>query len=71
MGIRNIARYLKISVTTVQNKIIEIAKGINKPCSFQQNQNYQIDEMKTFIKTKEEGGIWIFYALEKKTRKVI
>ena len=68
MGIRNIARVMEISINTVVRAIKRIARNIRKPSSFKHNQKCQVNEMRTFIKNKKEGIIWLFYALNKETK---
>ena len=69
LGIRNTARILKISTTTLLKRIIAIAKKIPSQPIFKYK-TYEVDEIRTFIKNKEKP-IWIVYALERKTRQVV
>lgn len=69
LGIRSTARILRISTTTLTKKIIAIAKGIKAP-AIQKNKSYQVDEMRTFIK-KKNNLYWIAYALQQETKKVV
>ncbi|MDO3425475.1 IS1 family transposase [Chryseobacterium sp. APV1] len=68
-GIRSTARLLKISPTTLLTRIITIAKKIVQP-SIPKGKTYQVDEMRTYVKRKDKL-IWIVYALEKQTNKVV
>lgn len=69
LGIRSTARVLQISATTLLKRIINIAENISKPfISF--GKEYEVDEIRTFIKRKEKL-IWIVYALEKTSKKVV
>lgn len=69
LGIRSTARVLKIANTTLLKRIIAIAKGIpNQPIA--RGKTFEVDEMRSFIKNKE-NQIWIVYALERKTKKVV
>lgn len=68
-GIRSTARLLKISPTTLLARIITIAQNIIQP-SIPKGKNYQVDEMRTYIKRKDKL-FWIVYALEKQTKKVV
>jgi insertion element IS1 protein InsB len=69
MGIRSTARILQISTTTLLKRIRAIALHIPNPIiSF--GKSYEVDQMRTFIKRKE-NLIWIVYALEKESKKVI
>ena len=69
LGIRSTARILKISPTTLLARIITIAKNIAQP-PILKRKSYEVDEMRTFIK-KKNRLVWIVYALEKQTKKVI
>ena len=69
LGIRNTARILKISTTTLLKRIIAIAKKIPSQPIFKYK-TYEVDEIRTFIKNKEKP-IWIVYALERKTKQVV
>jgi insertion element IS1 protein InsB len=68
MGIRSTARVLQISPTTLLRRIIFIAQGIKQPL-VSINKVYEVDEIRTFIKSKNKL-IWIVYALERKSRNV-
>jgi insertion element IS1 protein InsB len=69
MGIRSMARILQISATTLLKRILTIGGCISKPLmSF--GKSYEMDEMRTFIKRKE-NLIWIAYAIEKESKKVV
>lgn len=68
MGIRNIARYLYISPTTVLQRILKISGTIQKP-QLALNQTYEIDEICTFIGSKE-NRIWICYRYCRATKSV-
>ncbi len=69
VGIRSIARLLRIAVNTVLNRIKKIAKSI-KPPPIILNQTYEIDELCTFVKNKE-NRIWVVYALCRENRRVV
>lgn len=68
LGIRSIARVLKISTTTLLKRIIEIADKIKIP-AIKFHQSYELDEMRTFIR-KKTNPIWIVYAIDKITKQV-
>ena len=70
VGIRSSARLLKISKDTVQRKILSIASKIRKP-PIKKGRVYELDEMCTYIGSKEKGKYWIAYAIDRKTRKPI
>jgi insertion element IS1 protein InsB len=67
-GIRSIGRLLQISKTTVQQRIIRIAKLIKKPpvCFYK---TYEVDEMCTYYRSKGRQ-LWIVYALQRDTKTV-
>lgn len=68
-GIRSIARLLQISITTVLRRILKISKQIRKP-AICLNQEYEIDELRTFYKNKGRL-LWIVYALQRNTGKIV
>lgn len=70
LGIRSIARVLKISITTVIRRIKGIARLVNKPFAVIRRGIYEIDELWTFI-GKKSNETWIAYSLERRGRKVI
>src|SRR5688572_26514611 len=49
IGIRGIARILRISITTVIRRIKQIGKAIDKPFNFIKNRIYEIDELWTYV----------------------
>lgn len=69
VSIRGISRILKISVTTVMKRILEISNSIESPVVIA-NAVYEVDEIKTFVGNKK-NHIWIAYALERKTKSVV
>lgn len=69
LGIRSTARVLKISTTTLLKRIVSIAQNIKSPI-ISMNKIYEVDEMRTYIKRKDKL-IWIVYALERETKRVI
>jgi IS1 family transposase/transposase-like protein len=69
VGIRSTGRILSISTTTVLKRIILIAKSIKTP-PISSGKIYEVDEMRSFISSKSRQ-IWIVYALQRKTKKVV
>lgn len=69
VGIRGIARILKISPTTVLERILVISAQIKKP-PIPFGRSYEVDEMMTFIGNKN-NRICVTYALDRKTRDVV
>lgn len=72
MGISSVATYLLIPKTTVQRKISQLASEKKKPKIFEDGQEYEMDEMQTYIKKNTpENYIYIIYAINRFTRNVI
>jgi transposase-like protein len=69
VGIRGVALLLGVSVNTVIKEIKKY-KDYRPLISFRQNQVYEIDEMRTYVKNKKRLR-WIAYAIERSTKKVI
>ncbi|OHT43949.1 IS1 family transposase [Flavobacterium tructae] len=69
LGIRSIARILKISTTTLLKRIVSIARSISKPI-ISKGKTYEVDELCTYIRHKK-NYIWLVYALEKNSRTVV
>jgi insertion element IS1 protein InsB len=69
-GIRSIGRILKISCTTVINRIKNIAKSTIRPFPILQGKEYEVDEMRTYIGNKKRL-YWVVYALRKDNKEVI
>jgi insertion element IS1 protein InsB len=69
-GIRSIGRILKISCTTVINRIKYIAKSIIRPLPIIQGKEYEVDEMRTYIGNKKRL-YWVVYALRRDNKEVI
>jgi insertion element IS1 protein InsB len=70
VGIRGIARILKIAVSTVIRKIKLIAASICKPFVPLNRAAFELDEVRTYIRNKE-NQCWIAYALCSETRQVV
>ncbi len=68
LGIRSTARILKISVTTLLKRILEIAGKIKLPV-LSSGKTYELDEMRFFIR-KKSNPMWLAYAIDKKTKTV-
>ena len=69
-GVRSISRILNISPKTVQARILKIAKTIKPPTFYKLGRKFEVYELWTFIKRKEDST-WITYAIERETRQVI
>lgn len=70
VGIRGIARVLKIAVNTVLRRIRRIAKKVIKPAIRRHQQALEVDELRTFIGYKG-NEYWLAYALNSRTGEVI
>jgi transposase-like protein/IS1 family transposase len=68
MGIRSIARILKISTTTLLKRIVAIANSISQPL-IPYYQTYELDEMRFFIR-KKSNVMWLVYAINKSTKEI-
>lgn len=69
LGIRSTARVLNISTTTLLKRIVDIAQSITQAV-ISKGKTYEVDEIRTFLKRKNKL-IWIVYALEKESKKVV
>lgn len=70
MGISNISRYLKISATTVMKRIKIIASKIKGPAIFPAQETYEVDEMYSFLGSKE-NQCWLIYSISREKRQVV
>jgi IS1 family transposase len=70
VGIRSMSRLLKISSSSVQRKLVILNKQVVQPIFIESNQEYEIDELRTYISNKK-NECWIIYAINKTTRQVI
>ena len=69
-GIRSTARILNISPKTILRRIIKIAKYLCRPYSILKGKSYEVDEMFTYIKHKD-NRICIAYSLEHESKNII
>ena len=69
LGIRSMARILKISTTTLLKRIIKLAKVTELP-KINNQRSYEVDELCTFVQHKNKR-IWIVYVLERETKHVV
>lgn len=69
-GIRSIARLLQISAVTVIRRIRVISKTISRRFPILKGKEYELDEMRTFIRSKTQL-YWIVYAMRKDTKEVV
>ena len=70
VGIRSVARITGISKANVVNKIKLLSSKTKNPLVKEDQQEYEVDELYTFIKNKDTP-CYLLYALNKQTRKVI
>jgi Transposase and inactivated derivatives, IS1 family len=69
-GISSISRLLHIAKSSVQRVIERVASKMVMPKYEEENQTYQIDELKTYCGNKN-NELWVIYAINKSTGKVI
>lgn len=69
-GIRGMSRILNISCTTVMKWKLIYSKDLIPPKSESDNHTYQIDEMYTFVKSKDKP-VWVMYSFDATTNKVV
>ena len=69
LGIRSTDRYLQISPTTLLKRLLEIASTFIPPKLTIEDQEFQVDELRTFHK-KLLKPIWITYTFSLHTRKI-
>ncbi|MBS1637735.1 MAG: IS1 family transposase [Bacteroidetes bacterium] len=70
VGISGIARFTGISKTHILNRIKQIASKLTKPVIVEQEQEYEVDELYTYIGRKD-NPYYVVYAINKTTRQVI
>jgi len=70
VGVRSIARILKMAVNTVLQRIRRIASEIVKPAIRRHQQALEVDELRTFVGRKG-NEYWIAYALNSRTGEVV
>lgn len=72
VSISSIARLMEISKTTVQRRLLIAASKLSKPNIQEIAQEYEVDEMCTFVKTKKDHNYtYITYAINRHTRQII
>ena len=69
-GILSISRIIGISKNTVLSRMLKISRQIKIPYFSKLGCKFEIDEMWTFIKSKEDFT-WITYAIERETKSII
>lgn len=70
LGNSAISRLLKISKSSVQRTLLALSRQVLKPIIIEENQQYEIDELRTYISNKK-NECWIIYALNKNTKQII
>jgi insertion element IS1 protein InsB len=68
-GMRGVSRIMEISKNTVKARILKIAGQLKKP-AIVKGKEYEMDEMRTYIKNKD-NKYWIAYAIRRDTREVV
>jgi IS1 family transposase/transposase-like protein len=68
VGIRSLARLLRISTTTLMARILTIAKNVVAPHIISHSV-YEVDEIRSFV-GKKSDHIWIAYALNRSDKSV-
>jgi insertion element IS1 protein InsB len=69
LGISNMSRYLRIAKATILHRILKIAEKIKRPPIIL-NCTYEVDELWTYIKSKEQPTC-IIYALCRENNQII
>lgn len=70
VGISGISSFTGISKANVINKIKKIASEVKRSELMEVQQEYEVDEMHTFVGNKKNGS-YITYAINKETKQVI
>lgn len=69
LGISGISRILEIAKSTVQRKLKEFEAETTAPEVKETGQDYEVDELKTYI-GKKNNECWVMYAINRKTKQV-
>ncbi len=69
-GIRSTARILNVSTKTVLRRIIKIARNIERPYPILKGKTYEVDELFTYVKHKD-NRICIAYSFVKDSRNIV
>ena len=70
VGVNSISRLLKIPRTTVLRRMMKAASRIVQPACIEQGQPYEIDELYTYVGSKDRP-CYIIYVINRITRKII
>jgi len=70
LGIRSIARYFKMSASSVVRFIMKVAGKLGKPLANEPHRRYEVDELCTYIGNKV-NRIWIAYAYCRESGSVV
>jgi insertion element IS1 protein InsB len=70
VGIRGMAKVLKVSANTVIKIILKVAGQIIKPAIPLNRHSFEMDELRTYVGNKE-NQCWVAYALCSRTKQVI
>ena len=69
MGVRSNARFLQISTTTLLRRYLQIANTVKSP-AIRYNQEYEVDEIRFYIR-KKTNPMWLVCVLEKSKRQKV
>jgi len=69
-GIRSTARILNVSPATILRRILQIASAVRRPYPIFKGKSYEVDEMFTYLKHKD-NRICIAYSLEVGTGHIV
>ncbi len=70
VGVRGVARILKIAENTVLKRIKLFADSIPKPPAPRARQEFEVDELRTYVGHKGDE-YWVTYALNRSTGEVV
>lgn len=70
MSISRISRIMEISKSTVQRKLEQAAAMIVLPEINETGQEYEVDELRTYVGNKK-NECWVIYAINRKTKRVM
>ena len=70
VGVRGVARVVKIAIGTVASRIRTLANGTERPVKTEVQATFEVDELWTYIGRKDNEH-WIAYALDRQTRQVV
>ena len=69
-GVRSMSRILRVSCNTVMKWKQEFADKIKKPSYYSSGHIYEIDEMYSFVGSKNQQ-VWIMYVFDRTAKRVL